>query len=86
MWTVTPDGSNPVKVFDGGACRAGSFDSLPAWSPDGSRVAYRGCGGWVAENADGTGDRQPIDELVWRSWSSGGLTEADLAGIGQREH
>ena len=64
----------------------GCGDQLPTWAPNGTQVAYRGCGGWVVENADGTGESPPSTELVWRSWSSGGLTEADLAGIGQRDH
>jgi hypothetical protein len=56
------------------------------WAPSGTQVAYNGCGGWVVHNADGTGDAQLIDELVWRSWASGGLTGRDLAGIDQFHH
>ncbi|MGB7806728.1 MAG: hypothetical protein WBM72_14130, partial [Actinomycetota bacterium] len=87
VWTVSPDGSNRIKVFDSHGCDMGeNQDALPVWGPNGTRVAYNGCGRWVVENADGTGEVQPIDELVWRSWSGGGLTKWDLAGIGQREH
>ena len=58
----------------------------PGLGSERTQVAYLGCGGWVVANADGTGEAQPIDELVWRSWRSGGLTEADLAQIGQVQH
>ena len=77
VWTVAPDGSNPIRVY------RGCGDSLPVWAPNGTQVAYLGCDGWVVEKADGTGNVQPIDELVWRSWYAGGLTGSDLAGIGQ---
>jgi Tol biopolymer transport system component len=87
VWTVSPDGSNPIKVFDSNGCDSGSTpDGLPVWAPDGTQVAYIACRVWVVANADGTGDAQPIDKLVWRSWKSGGLTEADLAQIGQIDH
>jgi Tol biopolymer transport system component len=86
-WTVSPDGSNPIKVFDSITCGtfAAMHDTLPVWSPDGTQVAYNACGAWVAAKADGTGE-QPIDELVWRSWYSGGLTEEDLRQNGQYDH
>jgi len=89
VWTVAPDGSNPIKVFDSASCggtRPSNTDSLPVWAPNGRQVAYLGCDGWVVENADGTGEVQPIDELVWRSWYGGGLSGGDLAGIGQVDH
>jgi hypothetical protein len=86
VWTVSLDGSNPIKVFDSKGCDTTNADSLPVWAPNGTQVAYFDCGGWVVANADGTGEAQPIDELVWRSWRSGGLTEADLAQIGQVQH
>jgi hypothetical protein len=87
-WTVAPDGSNPIEIFDSNNC--GTFDAmddtLPVWAPAGTQVAYNACGEWVVGNADGTGEAQPIDELVWRSWFSGGLSESDLAQIGQVDH
>ena len=61
-------------------------DTAPVWAPNGTQVAYNACGERVVENADGTGEAQPIDELVWRSWYSGGLTGWDLAQIGQIDH
>jgi hypothetical protein len=60
-------------------------DTLAVWAPDGVRIAYNACDAWLVANADGTGV-QSIDELVWRSWYSGGLTERDLAGIGHFDH
>jgi Tol biopolymer transport system component len=87
VWTVSPDGSNRTKVFDTDGCDMGKYqDALPVWAPNGTQVAHHGCDGWVVENADGTGEVQPIDELVWRSWAGGGLSEWDLAGIGQMHH
>lgn len=80
VWTVAPDGSDPIEIY------RGCGDSLPVWAPTGTQVAYRGCDGWVVENADGTGDVRTIDRLVWRSWSGGGLSGSDLAGIGQLHH
>jgi hypothetical protein len=61
-------------------------DALPVWAPNGTQVAYNACGEWVVENADGTGEAERIDKLVWRSWSSSGLSGGDLAGIGQSDH
>lgn len=74
VWTVSPDGSNRIKVFDSDGCDMGDIaDALPVWAPNGDQVAYNACGVWVVANADGTGDAQPIDELVHRSWDGGGL-------------
>ena len=79
VWTVSPDGSNRIQVFDSSGCVAGeSADASPVWAPSGTRVAYHACSGWVLANADGTGEAQPIDELAWRSWGGGGLSARDL--------
>ena len=98
VWTVSPDGSNPIRLFDSKSCdNAGmeNRDALPAWAPDGTQVGYYGCGDWVVANADGTGEAQPIDgvapadlyvPLTHRTWSGGGLTGWDLALIGQMDH
>jgi Tol biopolymer transport system component len=75
VWTVAPDGSNAIKVFDSGGCDMGATaDALPVWAPNGTQVAYNACGTWVVANADGTGEPQPIDEPVCRSWAGGGLS------------
>ena len=84
IWTVSPDGSNPIEVFDSNDC--GSFDTHPVWAPNGTQVAYNACGKWVVGNADGSGEDEPIDQLVWRSWYSGGLTQGDLRQNGQWDH
>lgn len=87
VWTVSPNGSDRTKIFDSDGCDMGeNQDALPFWAPNGTQVAFNGCGSWVVENADGTGDAKPINELVWRSWYSGGLSQWDLAGIGQLDH
>jgi Tol biopolymer transport system component len=77
VWTVSSDGSNRIKVFDSDGCDMGDIaDALPVWAPTGTQVAYNACGVWVVANADGTGEAQPIDELVHRSWDGGGLFTA----------
>jgi len=52
IWTVDPDGSNPVQV----TTKAG--DAYPSWSPDGSRIAFTstrdGAGDLYIVNADGS--------------------------------
>lgn len=74
VWTISPDGSNPIEVFDSHGCDMGDIaDALPVWAPNGTQVAYNDCGTWVVANADGTGEAQPIDEAVYRSWAGGGL-------------
>lgn len=79
VWTVSPDGSNRIKVFDSDGCEMGdTADALPVWAPNGTQVAYNACGVWVVANADGTGEAQPIDELVHRSWGGGGLSGWDM--------
>ena len=98
VWTVSPDGSNPIKVFDASECDdvvTTNRDALPVWAPNGTQIGYHDCSGWVVANADGTGEAQPIGgfapadlyvPLVHRSWDGGGLTQWDLALIGQRDH
>jgi Tol biopolymer transport system component len=78
VWTVSPDGSNRIKVFDSNGCDMGEIahrDALPVWAPNGTQVAYNACGVWVVANADGTGEAQPIDELMHDSWGGGGFTQ-----------
>ncbi|HEX5166765.1 MAG TPA: hypothetical protein VFV93_15275 [Thermomicrobiales bacterium] len=81
VWTNTPDGLNPIQVASLSGC-AVATDSLPVWANE-TQVAYLGCDGWVVENADGTGDPQPTDQLHWRSWYGGGLVGGDLALLGE---
>jgi Tol biopolymer transport system component len=40
VWTVSPDGSNQIKVFDSDGCAMGDTqDALPVWAPNGTQVA-----------------------------------------------
>jgi Tol biopolymer transport system component len=75
IWTIAPDGSNRIKIFDSNRCD--TLDAEPVWAPNG-QVAYNACNRWVVGNADGTGEAQPIDQLLYRSWSGGGLSGWDL--------
>jgi WD40-like Beta Propeller Repeat len=77
VWTVSPDGSNRIKVFDSADCMTNP-DALPVWAPNGTQVAYYACGAWVVASADGTDEAQPIDELMHDSWKGGGLSGGDL--------
>jgi WD40-like Beta Propeller Repeat len=97
VWTISPDGSNPVKVFDASTCEGRgkeTDDALPVWSPDGTQIGYYGCGEWVVADANGTGEPQPMGghvdgapvPLLHKSWGGGGLTGEDLRQIGQWEH
>lgn len=81
IWTVSPDRSNAIKVFDSGYGVTGE-DANPVWSPDGARVAWMSSSVWQVGNADGTGEAQPISELLYKSWSGGGggFTVPDASG------
>lgn len=49
--------------------------ALPAWSPDGSRLAYRGGGGLAVANRDGTGERLVARDIAYYeppAWSPDG--------------
>jgi hypothetical protein len=46
IWAINPDGSKLVQVAEG---------SGPAWSPDGSRIAFARDGDLYVMNSDGTG-------------------------------
>jgi Tol biopolymer transport system component len=89
VWTVSPDGSDPIELFNSSECGMGGLidssmsDALPAWSPDGSQVGYFACDRWLAESSDGTGEPYEIDRQVWRSWNSSGISGDDLAANGQ---
>jgi hypothetical protein len=82
VWTVAPDGTNRIKVFDSDGCNmsAGGGDGLPVWA-NGTQIAYNACGRWVVSNADGTGEPQMINERVHRSLAGGGLSGWDIPGI-----
>lgn len=78
LWVMSDDGSDPVRLTDGT-----SDDSLPAWSPDGKRIAYVSNRDgnrdiWVM-NADGTHrtnvTRSAADEWT-PAWSPDGASIA----------
>ena len=67
LWVMSDDGSDPVRLSDGT-----SDDSLPAWSPDGTRIAYVSNRDgnrdiWVM-NADGT-HRENLTRTAADEWT-----------------
>ena len=65
VWTVSPDGSNPIKVFDSDGCDMGATNGrTPGLGPQWNAGRLQRLRRWVVANADGTGEAQPIDELV----------------------
>lgn len=76
IWVIAPDGSNPRRIT---GQVSGEHNLLPAWSPDGSKMAYqRSVRGraqvWVM-SADGSGARSLTDlgeAAGYPSWSPDG--------------
>jgi Tol biopolymer transport system component len=50
LWTIRPDGSGLARLT-----RTAAKEANPAWSPDGTRLAYDSGGSIFVANADGTG-------------------------------
>jgi Tol biopolymer transport system component len=68
VWTIRPDGSEPVRIAALPCCRR-DWEG-PVWSRDGSRVAIGHGSMWYAVPADGTGEPREIDVdtvEIWRS-------------------
>lgn len=72
IWTASIDGSAPRRIawnlndeccIDGGG---------PAWSPDGSHIAFETDRRLVVVDAEGKGDLGPIDRLTYLSWRNVG--------------
>jgi Tol biopolymer transport system component len=88
IWAVAPDGSDHVQLTHGEAP-----DFLPAWSPDGTKIAFtRELGGSTeifVMNADGsevtqlTGDRTVNDEHP--AWSPDGTHIAYTSGTDEHQ-
>lgn len=75
IWTASPDGSNPSRLYESAPAPIDSAGS-PVWSADGARIAFEiettdGEAVWLVANADGTGDAREIDELRYLSWRGG---------------
>ena len=81
-----PDvGAIAVSNLDGSAARAltnGPNDAAPAWSWDGSRIAFLRAGTVRIINADGTGERSLGVEASSVSWSPDGTTLA-IRNVGE---
>jgi dipeptidyl aminopeptidase/acylaminoacyl peptidase len=72
--TLVPPGSALyVAEIDGARSRLlANAAGEPAWSPDGSRIAYVGAGSLVIANADGTGSRTFAAGAASPAWSPDG--------------
>jgi dipeptidyl aminopeptidase/acylaminoacyl peptidase len=76
IWTMNPDGSNRTQLT---TPTGSEVDGFPAWSPDGSKIAFRhyrcnpGCGiDLHIMDANGAGDHLLIGDGNMPSWSPSG--------------
>ncbi|MFN8234435.1 MAG: SMP-30/gluconolactonase/LRE family protein [Actinomycetota bacterium] len=68
---VPMDGGAPAEIeLTLAGCEFNYMCRL-TWSPDGSRLAFHNSFAWVAVDADGRGEAEPIDELTYLSWEGG---------------
>ena len=69
VWIMNADGSDPVNLTQGRDCAS------PAWSPDGTQIAYIASGEIWLMNADGSNPQQVTDDAVDKArlfWSEDG--------------
>ena len=69
VWIMNVDGSDPVNLTQGRDCAS------PAWSPDGTKIAYIVGGEIWLMNADGSNPQQVTDDAVDKArlfWSEDG--------------
>ena len=69
VWTMNADGSGPVNLTQGRDCAS------PAWSPDGTKIAYIASGEIWLMDADGSNPQQVTDDAVDKArlwWSEDG--------------
>ena len=66
VWIMNADGSDPINLTQGRDCAS------PAWSPDGTQIAYIASGEIWLMNADGSNPQQVTDDSVdkARLWGS----------------
>ena len=69
VWIMNADGSDPVNLTEGRDCAS------PAWSPDGTQVAYIASGEIWLMDANGSNPQQVTDDVVDKArlfWSEDG--------------
>ena len=69
VWIMNADGGNPVNLTQGRDCAS------PAWSPDGTQIAYIDSGEIWLMDADGSNPQQVTDDPVDKArlwWSEDG--------------
>ena len=69
VWTMNADGSDPLNLTQGRDCAS------PAWSPDGTQIAYIAGGEIWLVDADGSNPQQVTDDAVDKArlwWSEDG--------------
>lgn len=66
LWRINPDGSGLARLT------TDASDSYPAWSPDGSQVAFVRNGKLAVTNAAGTNVRSLEVAASWPAWSPDG--------------
>lgn len=81
IWIVPADGSTASIVESSAFQLAHSNNTwgLPAWSPDGSQIAFSGEPNHAfVIDADGSGEPEHIDDITYASWSGGSFCDMCL--------